>query len=114
MAGMRGQANRLWRLASAPASLVPTYVGIVVVLVGFGLIALTWAEVAALTNVALQLPYLVSAGFSGLGLIMVGVVLVGVAARRQDSAERGRQMDVLVDALAELRRAVGGGRETLE
>ena len=52
-----------------PSSLVPTYVGIAVVAIGFALIGIAWAKVAALTNVALQLPYVVSAGISGLAVV---------------------------------------------
>jgi hypothetical protein len=94
-----------------PSSMVPTYVGIVVVAVGFALIAIGWAKVAALTNVALQLPYLVSAGITGLALVMCGLIIVNVAAKRQDAAERARQMQQLTGVLAELKDALGATGE---
>jgi hypothetical protein len=50
----------------------------------------------------LQKPYLVSAGFTGLGLIMLGLIIVNVAAKRQDGAERARQMQTLTEALLAL------------
>ena len=92
-----------------PSSLVPTYVGIAVVAIGFALIGIAWAKVAALTNVALQLPYVVSAGISGLAVVMCGVLIVNVAAKRQDAAERARQMERLTSIMAELKEALGTG-----
>lgn len=89
-----------------PTSYALTYLGVLLVAGGFALIALAWADTARLTNVGLQLPYLVSAGLTGLGLVMVGLVLVNVAAKRQDGAERNRQMQVLTETLAELQRTV--------
>jgi len=91
------------------SSLVPTYVGIAAVALGFALIAIAWAKVAALTNVALQLPYVVSAGMSGLAVVMCGVLIVNVAAKRQDAAERARQMERLTSIMAELKEALGTG-----
>lgn len=86
-----------------PTSPVPVIAGVAVVAVGFGLIALGWAKVAGLTNVALQLPYLVSAGITGLALVMVGLLVINVTLRRQDAAERRRQFEVLTEAVRELR-----------
>ncbi len=95
-----------WRRQMAglfdPASRIPTYLGIVVVLVGFVLIGIAWAKVAALLNVALQLPYLISAGFVGLALVMVGLAIIVMAARRQDAAARTRQLERLTSILLEL------------
>jgi len=82
-----------------PASLVPTYVGVVVAAVGFAIIGLTWADVAVLRNVAQQTPYLVSGGITGLGLVMVGLIFVNVSAKRQDGAERSRQLQTLTETM---------------
>jgi hypothetical protein len=87
----------------APASYVPTYTGLLIAAVGFGLLLLTWSRVAAEGNVAFQVPYLVSGGLTGLGLIMGGLVLVNISAKRQDAAERARQMDQLRESLDDLR-----------
>ena len=89
-----------------PASLIPTYVGVVVIAVGFALIGVAWAQIAALTDVALQMPYLVSAGFTGLGLVMLGLIIVNIAAKRQDGAERARQMQTLTEAMQALREEI--------
>jgi hypothetical protein len=95
------------RLSISPLSPVPTYVGIVLVLVGFVLMGITWGQVAGETTVAAQLPYFASGGFVGLGLVMVGLTTVTVAARRRDTQLRAQQMQLLTDALEELRQ----GRE---
>lgn len=96
------------RLPSLPAlSPVPTYVGIAIAALGFALIAFAWGKVAGIAdNVALQMPYLVSGGLTGLGLVMVGVTIVNVAAKRRDAQERQQQTQLLADALAELRNAL--------
>ena len=95
------------RLPSLPAlSPVPTYIGIGIAAVGFVLIAYAWGKVAGIAdNVALQMPYLVSGGLTGLGLVMVGVTIVNVAAKRRDAQERQQQTQLLADALSELRNA---------
>ena len=85
-----------------PASLVPTYVGIAITLLGFALIGYAWVKVAALVDVWRQMPYVVSAGLPGLGLVMTGLVVINVSARRQDGAARARQMATLAEALHEL------------
>jgi hypothetical protein len=83
----------------APTSSVPTIVGVIVAAIGFTMIGISWSEVAAQTNVALQLPYLVSAGITGLALVMVGLLLINVSVKRQDAAQRREQMGELIDLL---------------
>ncbi len=92
--------------ALRPLSPVPTYLGIAVAAVGFVLIAVAWGQVAGEVNVALQVPYLVSGGLTGLALVMVGVTVVSVAARRRDAALREQQTALLADALRELSAAL--------
>jgi TRAP-type C4-dicarboxylate transport system permease small subunit len=94
--------GRLVRLIVDPSSRIPTYIGIAVVAIGFALIGIAWAKIAPLLNVALQLPYLVSAGFTGLALVMLGLIVINIAAKRQDAAELTRQLDRLVGVLTEL------------
>jgi hypothetical protein len=106
VAAPSGRRSVLQSLAD-PASKLPTYIGVVLVLIGFALIGVAWAKVAPLTDVALQFPYLLSAGLPGLGLVMVGLVVVNVAARRQDAAERARQLATLTEAMRSLQRTRG-------
>jgi hypothetical protein len=96
------------RLPTLPAlSPVPTYAGIAVTAIGFAIIAFAWGKVAGIAdNVALQMPYLVSGGLAGLGLVMVGVTIINVAAKRRDTQLRQQQTELLADALRELRNAL--------
>ena len=79
------------------------YAGLVLIGAGFTSIGITWGRVAAELQVALQLPYLVSGGLTGLGLIVVGALLVNIAVKRRDAAKRTRQLEQLADVLRELR-----------
>ena len=92
--------------ALRPLSPVPTYLGIAVAAAGFVLILFAWGQVAGEVNVALQMPYLISGGLTGLALVMVGVTVVSVAARRRDAALREQQTALLADALRELSAAL--------
>ena len=97
--------------AVSALSPMPTYVGIGVAAAGFALIFYAWSKVAGIAdNVALQLPYLVSGGLTGLGLVMVGVTIVNVAAKRRDAKMREQQTQLLADALHELRSALDDGQ----
>jgi len=79
------------------------YAGLVLCAAGFGLLAVAWGKIAGELNVALQLPYLVSAGFTGLGLIMVGLAVLFVAVNRLDNRRRDAQLRQIVLELRELR-----------
>jgi len=94
------------RALTDPASLLPTYAGVIIALVGFALIGFAWSKVAGLVDVWRQMPYVVSAGLPGIGLVMTGLVIVNVSSRRQDGAERARQMDTLSEALRDLQRSL--------
>jgi hypothetical protein len=85
-----------------PVSPVPTYVGVALAVAGFVLIAVTWGQVASISSVAKQLPYIVSGGLTGVGLILVGMTTVSVAARRREAALRERQSEQLGRALDRL------------
>jgi hypothetical protein len=86
------------------------WVATAAIVAGFGLIAYTWDKVSTLTIVAAQVPYIVSAGFSGLGLIVLGGALLVVWSRRADDQQRQRAADGLADALHEIHAALA--RET--
>lgn len=89
-------------LRGVPAS-GAVWAGLVVAVLGFVVILLTWIKVARTVDVGLQMPYVVSGGMSGLGLIIVGVAIVDMAVRRQDRIERGHQMALMRNLLEELR-----------
>ncbi|HVB26583.1 MAG TPA: hypothetical protein VNE21_01580 [Mycobacteriales bacterium] len=101
-----GRLARLRRwlgtLAVSPAAI---WAGVAVTAAGFGLIAITWGQVAATLNVGLQLPYIVSGGFTGIGLVLVGLAWLSIVTKRRDGLERSRQLEELRELLTELRRS---------
>jgi len=101
---------RRWRAASwlAPTSPALVYVGVALVVIGFAVLAFTWSKVAGTAIVALQLPYLASGGFAGLGVLVVGVLLIYIGVRRRDAWQRERRLSALVSALE--RRAAAGAK----
>jgi hypothetical protein len=99
-----GITRRISALRAIPHLL--TWTGIGVSTVGLVLLVVAWGKTAGLTNVALQVPYLVSAGFTGVALVIVGMTVVNIDAKRPDSAERTRQLTELRGLLAELRATV--------
>jgi hypothetical protein len=109
--GAHLEPPRASRVPKLPAlSPAPIYAGIAIAAIGFALIAYAWSKVAGIAdNVALQMPYLVSGGLAGLGLVMVGVTVINVAAKRRDALLRKQQTELLADALHELRRALDLG-----
>ena len=102
-----GRPGAMSRFASSaalrPQSATPTGIGIGVAIIGFILLAVAWGGVAGEDDVAMQVPYLISGGAVGLGLIMVGLTVVNLAAKRRDAAMRGQQIELLAAALQELR-----------
>jgi hypothetical protein len=86
-----------------PLSVTPTYVGAVIVALGFIVLGVAWAQVARETDVALQMPLVLSGGFAAVCLVLVGLTIVSISAKRRDAVLREKQTALLADALAELR-----------
>lgn len=84
----------------------PVVAGVVLVVAGLGLIAYTWGRVAGLLLIPLQLPYILSGGMTGLGLVLVGMTVINVAVRRQDGARRDERVEQLASVLHSLAAAL--------
>lgn len=89
---------------------VSTYAGMLLTVLGGVLLLVAWVKTARLTNVGLQMPFVISAGCTGLGLIAVGLTVVNLAAKAEDARRRRAQTSELHDLLAELRRVVEESR----
>jgi hypothetical protein len=89
--------SKLWQVLRAG---VGVWIGLFVAAAGFGLIAFTWSKVA------LQVPYLLSGGFVGLGLVMLGLLVVNLAVKRKEAFDRHRQLEEVREALVRLREAI--------
>ena len=96
---------------TAPLSPVPIYIGITLTIAGFALLAYTWSRVAGTAVVALQLPFIASGGFGGLGLVVVGVLTIGLGAKRRDAWQRERRLEELAAILDRAGRDAGTGIE---
>ena len=90
-------------LLAGPESVVPLLVGIAVSASGFVLLFGGWIKVAALPQVGQQIPDVLSAGFTGLGLIMSGLALMSMAIKNRQAAEGARQFEAINDNLRALR-----------
>lgn len=73
---------------------------------GAVLLFVAWAKTASRTDVAFQIPYVISCGFTGLGLIVVGLTVLNLSVKRAQTRERSRQSAQLHELVAELRRAI--------
>jgi hypothetical protein len=95
-------------VASSPwldrTSAVPTWIGVAVVGLGFAVLAYGWGRIGGLASVALQLPYAISAGCGGLGLIVTGAAIVGIQAKRREAAAREEIVLQLRHVVGELER----------
>lgn len=102
--------RRVSRLVSKVRGIpyVGTYVGVILAAAGAVLLAIAWGQVAGETNVALQVPFVVSAGFTGLGLVAAGLTVVNISAKQADARERASQVAELRSLLVELRNVVEG------
>lgn len=91
------------------------YIGVVIAVGGLGLIAYAWGKVAGLLNVALQMPYLISAGLIGLGVTAAGLAIAHFASQHIDAKERERELQRiagLLESIAkELRASVDGNED---
>lgn len=95
----RAPAPRRTRAWMAPQSAAPIYLGITLTIAGFGLLAFTWSRVAGTAIVALQLPYVASGGFGGLGLVVIGILAINLGAKRRDAWQRDRRLEELAAIL---------------
>jgi hypothetical protein len=93
------RVDRRWLADDSPT---PVYVGVALIGIGLALVAYTWLRVADLSSVALQLPWVASGGFTGVGLVVVGALVVNIGAKRRESAERRKQIAALADLVATL------------
>lgn len=78
---------------------VATYTAVALIVVGFGLIFLAWNGAAGRPATPAQMPYLISGGLGGLGLIAAGLVLVRVQEGRKDTALVLAKLDTLLAVL---------------
>jgi uncharacterized membrane protein (Fun14 family) len=99
--GVAGRARGLLR-----AEALATWVGLALLVVGAVFIAVAWGESSQISVVSRQLPYLMSGGLVGLGLLVVGVTAISLDAKARDSRLRRARADELAASLAAIRRCL--------
>lgn len=77
----------------------PVTAGVVLVAAGVVALFLAWNGAAGVDHVEGQIPYLISGGLLGLGLVGVGLTVVNVQSRRQDTAELLAKLEELSEAV---------------
>jgi hypothetical protein len=88
-----------------------TVLGVLLIAVGCALIGVAWGLAAGETLVSTQVPYVLSAGLPGVGLVIVGVGLVIVGVREFDTRARRQQHTELLTLLGLLRDEVAALHE---
>jgi hypothetical protein len=83
--------------------------GLGCIAVGLLAIGLAWNGAASVDFVSGQVPYLLSGGAIGLGLIVLGAAMVIVQNSRRDRSVIEAQLKELNTAITRLANAVGGG-----
>lgn len=100
----RAASGRISALRGIPG--IGTWLGLAVTLCGVIVLVVGWSRVADLGVVALQMPYVISAGGIGLGLIAAGLATVAIAAKVADAAARREQLGQLQETMAAIRAAL--------
>lgn len=77
----------------------PVSAGVLLVVAGFVALFLAWNGAAGVDYIEGQLPYVISGGLAGMGLIGAGLTVVNVQARRQDQAQLLTKLEELTEAL---------------
>lgn len=103
--GRGGVLARSWSTLRAVPGL-PVVAGLLLVVAGAVLLLVAWGRTAGLTNVGLQMPYVISAGCTGLALVAIGLTAVSVAAKARDAAARREQLAELQSVLAAVRQSL--------
>jgi hypothetical protein len=86
-------------MGGIPKSALYTAVGLIGL--GFIVIFLAWNGAAGKDYVQGQVPYVISGGLGGLGLVVCGLAVVVIQAVRRDAAETRQKLDELIDAIRE-------------
>lgn len=73
------------------------YLAVAFTALGFLLIFLGWDGAAEKDFVAGQIPYVISGGLTGLGLVFAGIAMALVEAQRRDTARILAKLDQLIE-----------------
>lgn len=90
----------------AAQSPIVIYVGLGVAALGFIVLGYAWSEAAGLDYVQGQVPYLISGGMTGIGLVVVGLSMLLLQVIRADAAARTRELAELTATVRQMATAL--------
>ena len=99
LAGLRSAASRNLGRGGSRLGLIVIAVGLVVIGVGWNGAAGSGGEVNHVPLVQAQLPWLLSGGFLGLGIVVLGAAMVIANAYRESEARLSARFEQLIGAL---------------
>jgi hypothetical protein len=79
---------------------VAAWAAAVLLVAGFVAIVISWRGAAATASIALQMPFVVSGAFAGLGLVVFGATLAHIELTRRLAAEEEAALRTIVDSAA--------------
>ena len=85
-----------------PPSRLPLYLGIVLLVGGWVVLLLGWYQAGQQDLETGQIPYVISGGFGGFGLILMGIISILVDVVRQAESKLRRSADELHRRMEEL------------
>jgi hypothetical protein len=83
---------------------------VVLVVAGFGVIAVAWVGVADTVIIPTQVAYALSGGFGGFALLGTGLALLEVQRRRHAAAQGNRDLVAFASELGELAELIAASR----
>lgn len=101
---MSSVAQPTLELVDRPSRL-PLYLGVVLLVVGWAVVLLGWYQAGRQDLETGQIPYVISGGFGGFGLILMGVISILVDVVRQAESKLRRSADELHSRLEMLAEA---------
>jgi hypothetical protein len=99
--GVRAAASRVVGRGGSRLGLIVIAVGLVVIGIGWNGAAGSGGEVNHVPVVQAQLPWILSGGFLGLGIIVLGAAMVIANAYRESEARLSARFEQLLETLAE-------------
>lgn len=90
---------------------IMVFIGLATTVTGFILITLAWNGAASQDAVQRQLPYLLSGGVAGLGLVMTGLALAVIQLVKAEGDRRARQLEQVINAIDDLAARLAGERD---
>jgi len=99
--GIRATASRVLGRGGSRLGLIVIALGLVVIGIGWNGAAGSGGEINHVPQVQAQLPWILSGGFLGLGIVVLGAAMVIANAYRESEARLSARFDQLLETLAE-------------